>query len=305
MFKWSRDNGSIVVPVEDFLTPGGGTSSTEIVVRSLGLDGTQELKQDDWIEIVSDDLIAQGLPGQLVQITAPPDPADRILRVAAPGVTVKGKELHPQVRRWDLPVGGLAKVKTTWQELEAGVEVKFGAGQFHTGDYWVIPARANTNDVEWPPRPEYPGHQPQDSPQNLPPAQLPPLGIVHWRAPLAALVLDANDVVAAIDLRNLFPPVTDLFDFAYAGGDGQEPVLPGGTIPQPLQVSVTNGSGPIAGVIVEFQADVAGDRLVGGGMNAACVEVPTGPDRNRDGHMDGRPDGRRPPCRRTPVRRLS
>ena len=248
-FKWSRDNGSVVVSIEEFRDTGGGSQTTELVVRRLGLDETQELKQDDWIEIVSDDLIARGEPGQLVQIAQQPDPANRILFLSDP-VEIKAPGLHPQVRRWDLPVGGLATVRRSWQELEAGIEVSFGGGNYHTGDYWVIPARANTADVEWPPLPEYPGHVPTGDPE-----QLAPRGIVHWRAPLAALVHDGTRIVASIDLRALFPAATDLMDFAYVGGDGQEPELPSGHVPQPLQVAVTKGTGPVAGVLVRFTAE--------------------------------------------------
>ena len=274
-FKWSRDNGSVVVSIEEFRDTGGGSQTTELVVRRLGLDETQELKQDDWIEIVSDDLIARGEPGQLVQIAQQPDPANRILFLSDP-VEIKAPGLHPQVRRWDLPVGGLATVRRSWQELEAGIEVSFGGGNYHTGDYWVIPARANTADVEWPPLPEYPGHVPTGDPE-----QLAPRGIVHWRAPLAALVHDGTRIVASIDLRALFPAATDLMDFAYVGGDGQEPELPSGHVPQPLQVAVTKGTGPVAGVLVRFTAESsrpATDTLASAGQTGVTVDVPTGPD---------------------------
>jgi hypothetical protein len=274
-FKWSRDNGSIVVSIEEFRDTGGGSHTTELVVRRLGLDETQELKKDDWIEIVSDDLIARGKPGQLVQIALQPDPANRILFLSDP-VEIKAPNLHPQVRRWDLPVGGLATVRRSWQELEAGIEVRFGGGNYHTGDYWVIPARANTADVEWPPLPEYPGHVPTGDPE-----QLAPRGIAHWRAPVSVLVHDGTRIVASIDLRALFPAATDLMDFAYVGGDGQEPELPLGHVPQPLQVAVTKGTGPVAGVLVRFTAESTGpttDTLAGAGQTGPTVDVPTGPD---------------------------
>lgn len=268
-YKWSRDNGSVVVSVEEFRNTGGGAKTTEIVVRRLGLDSSQELNRDDWIEIVSDDLVARGVPGQLVQIAAQPDPADRILLLKS-AVDIKALELHPQVRRWDLPVGGLTDVRKTWHELEAGIEVRFGVGEYHTGDYWVIPARANTADVEWPPLPEYPGHVPAG-----PPEQLRPRGIAHWRAPIAALVHDGTRLVASVDLRALFPAATDLMDFAYAGGDGQMAKLPAGEVPQPLQVSVTNGLGPVTGVLVEFTVVAGTSSLTGGGQTGTTVQVPT------------------------------
>ena len=266
-YKWSRDNGSVVVSVERFRT------TKEVVVRRLGLDATQELNKDDWIEIVSDDLVAQGVPGQLVQIERQPDPADRILYLKD-AIVIKDLALHPQVRRWDLPITGQVDVHNSWRELEAGIEVSFGDGEFHTGDYWVIPARANTSGIEWPPLPEYPGHDRSgESPE-----QLPPRGIAHNLAPVAALVHDGNGLVASVDLRALFPAATDLMDFAYAGGDGQPPDMSSLRIPQPLQVSVTNGAGPVTGVLVEFTVELGGGTLAGAGQTGATVLVPTGAD---------------------------
>jgi hypothetical protein len=268
-FKWSRDNGAFAVSVEEFRNTGGPRTK-QLVVRRLGLDKTQELNQDDWIEIVSDDLIARGEPGQLTQIAAQPDPANRML-LLNDEVDVKAADLHPQVRRWDMPATGPVPVRKAWQELEAGVEVIFGAGDYHTGDYWIIPARANTADVEWPPFPEYPGQDVAGLPREL----LPPRGIARWQAPIAALVHDGNRVVAAIDLRALFPAATDLMDFSYAGGDGQAPELPSGHIPQPLQVSVTNGAGPVAGVLVEFAVVAGVSNLTGAGQTGLSIVVPT------------------------------
>ena len=37
-----------------------------------------------------------------------------------------------------------------WVELENGIEVQFSEGTYRTGDYWLIPARTTTRDVEWP-----------------------------------------------------------------------------------------------------------------------------------------------------------
>jgi hypothetical protein len=270
-FKWSRDNGSVVFSVIDFATADSDGTTSQIIVRGVGLDGSLSLHKDDWVELVSDDLISRGEPGQLVRIDATgADAAGQILYVTPP-VHPKAAALHPQVRRWDLPVGGLMEVTPEWQELEDGVKVSFGAGTFHAGDYWVVPARANTGDVEWPPFPEYPGHRPEGAPE-----QLPPLGVAHRRAPVAVLVHDGRKVVASIDLRALFPPVTDLVAFAYVGGDGQQPGLPSGQVPQPLQVSVGNGSRPVAGALVEFRSHVASDMLDAGGAAAATVVAVTG-----------------------------
>jgi Family of unknown function (DUF6519) len=58
--------------------------------------------------------------------------------------------------------------KMVWIDLEDGVQIQFSAGgEYRTGDYWLIPARVATGNVEWP----------QDD--DLNPQPLPPHGIEH------------------------------------------------------------------------------------------------------------------------------
>jgi hypothetical protein len=69
------------------------------------------------------------------------------------------------------------KADSTWIELEDGVQVQFQpGGQYNTGDYWLIPARTVSGDIEWPG-----GNNP---------SPLPPHGIVHHYAPLALVYGD-------------------------------------------------------------------------------------------------------------------
>lgn len=271
-FKWSRDNGSVVLSIEEFLVDNPGDTQTQRVrVRRLGVDEVQALKRDDWVEIVGDDEELTGVPGKMARVTNQPDPSDRILELSEV-VNVRDPELHPKVRRWDMRVDvGLVKIKQVWTPLEDGVEVKFGSGTFHTGDYWLIPARTNTADVEWPPHPSYPGEDVTGDPE-----QLPPMGIERHRAPLAVLVHDGTALVAAVDLRRMFPAATDQAALFYAGGDGQEPELPAGVLPQPLQVAVAAGNRPVSGVLVEFTViSGSGELDAGAGFGAGPLTVPT------------------------------
>ena len=64
------------------------------------------------------------------------------------------------------------KNKEVWVELEAGVQVCFiphesgtPAHDYRAGDYWLIPARTATGDVEWPGPVGQPASQP---PQGIP-----------------------------------------------------------------------------------------------------------------------------------------
>jgi hypothetical protein len=91
--------------------------------------------------------------------------------------------------------------KDGWLTLEDGVQVQFQkppagvVNQYVTGDYWLIPARIATGDVDWP--------GPPDNPETRP-----PLGVRHHYAPLARISLDASAHVTALaaadDLRLTF-----------------------------------------------------------------------------------------------------
>jgi len=37
-----------------------------------------------------------------------------------------------------------------YQDLENGIKVCFSKGEYCTGDYWTIPARTATGNIEWP-----------------------------------------------------------------------------------------------------------------------------------------------------------
>lgn len=62
------------------------------------------------------------------------------------------------------------------------------ASSYRTGDYWLIPARVATGDVDWPGPPNSP----------LP---RPPHGVEHSYAPLAIIKVDAGAIAAPQDLR--------------------------------------------------------------------------------------------------------
>src|SRR4029077_20051908 len=114
---------------------------------------------------------------------------------------------HPLLRRWDQrqgdpAAGGLtlgpdnaALIPTSagddqkgWLALEDGVEIQFvdpPHSVYRTGDYWLIPARVATGDVEW-------RHEsPPDSTEKRPLAKLPD-GITHHYAPLRVVDWDGK-----------------------------------------------------------------------------------------------------------------
>jgi hypothetical protein len=75
-----------------------------------------------------------------------------------------------------------------WLNLENGVQIQFPPqtppASYRAGDYWLIPARVATGDVEWP--------GPVDKPESRPPH-----GIQHHYAPLWIISVDSGGKVTA------------------------------------------------------------------------------------------------------------
>lgn len=200
-FKWSRDNGSVVVAVAEFAVDG---SNSKLRTTSLGRDDVLGLHENDWVEVLDDATELAGQPGTLVKITKI-DP-DNILTLSGP---VTGYDLneHAKVRRWDSDGELTVTVPTDndgYLKLEGGVEVKFEIDSLRTGDYWLIPARTvpgQYGDIEW----EQDGSDP---------AALLPFGIAHHYCKLAVLTAeeDANGELSLSieDCRKKFPPLTEL-----------------------------------------------------------------------------------------------
>ncbi|HEY0172796.1 MAG TPA: DUF6519 domain-containing protein, partial [Pyrinomonadaceae bacterium] len=257
-FKWSRDNGAVVTTVERI-------NAREVTVRDLGPDAVLGFDRDQWVEISDDVREFRGLPGELRQIEDI-DPARRviILKTAPTPLASNSNgvapQAHPKLRRWDhtgavAPDGALRTASTTL-DLEHGVQVSFSGSNFRVGDYWLIPARtasadAQSGNIEWPRN------------EGGVALSLPPRGIRHHYCKIAVLQLTQAGFTLIRDCRSLFPPVTELTQLFYAGGDGQEvmPViaLPGGPapgerlLPAPLAVGVSNGRFPVRRARVRFQ----------------------------------------------------
>jgi uncharacterized protein DUF6519 len=77
------------------------------------------------------------------------------------------------------------------------VQARFAVGTYRTGDYWMLPARTATGDIEWP----------RDPTTNDPLLQ-PRCGVHHRFARLALLSFTGNSWSLRQDCRELFPPLT-------------------------------------------------------------------------------------------------
>jgi len=192
-FVWSRDNGSVVFPIK---TLKGNVASLE----NLGRDRRSTLNSGDWVEIVDEQIGARLIPGVLAQVEKPPD-RDNLEVTLAPPPNVAlptydaGNQWRPLLRRWDHrgdpakagAVALTAKPNTAagaldgWIDLEDGVQVWFSKdGDYRAGDYWLIPARTATGDVEWP---YEPGSEKLPKANRIR-AALPPRGVQHHYASL-------------------------------------------------------------------------------------------------------------------------
>jgi hypothetical protein len=222
-FKWSRDNSSREFPIKSLVGP----------VATLGYlwrDSRSALNVNDWVEIVDDSTALLGKPGVLMQIDSVGDPSSMTVTLKPPLVSStpqykEGDQSHPLLRRWNYKGGASTAGQPTlgldgalnleegkWLELEDGTQVNFVSAspdnRYRTGDYWIIPARTATGDVEWPSEKHADGTPVLDGDDNPVPAAIPPHGIEHHYAPL--YVFSAAGGGANPDCRKHFKTVVGL-----------------------------------------------------------------------------------------------
>ncbi|AZQ32978.1 hypothetical protein EJ357_05535 [Streptomyces cyaneochromogenes] len=198
-FKWSRENGSVVFPVDEL-------DGTWVQLASLGYDDKLDLDVGDHVELVDTAYASRLEPLPLLRVEELDLPGRRVRLSAEPDQGVgRLPHLNPFLRRWDHHEGPRRKGRTTalkggavpvaegeWLTLEDGVEVYFAKGaSYRTGDHWIIPARTATGSVEWP----------TDAARR--PLLQGPAGIVRGFAPLALVKGEGSTV----DLRLAFNPL--------------------------------------------------------------------------------------------------
>ena len=207
-FKWSRGNGSELFPVLK-------VAENNITLAHFGRDERSSLQPNDWVELVDDEITLRNQGGPLAQVKSIQHEEMSVEIVKwevteeVPLPTYRDDDYsskHVVLRRWE----GKRTVKENitddatkeWIELEAGVQIQFQPAhgdapghEYRIGDYWLIPARVATGDIEWPR---------QDQPDPLPPH-----GVEHHYAPLAIVtVKDGKATVEATgDLRKPFSPL--------------------------------------------------------------------------------------------------
>jgi hypothetical protein len=227
-FKWSRENGSVAFPIVGPISTGDNV--TTLTLANLGRDDRFGLKERDWVEIQDDDYMLRNQAGALLQVQS----IDRsrlqvtLTGTADPGVGTD-QSRHPLLRRWDHQQGDPAEGGLTlgpdnaaliqendrvWLELEDGVQIQFQPApegkqnEYRTGDYWLIPARTATADVEWP------TETVTDNQGNktVSPLSKAPDGITHHYAPLGAFTVNSSGKIKLLgdpnSCRKQFKPMT-------------------------------------------------------------------------------------------------
>ncbi|MCK4787918.1 MAG: hypothetical protein KAV87_29465, partial [Desulfobacteraceae bacterium] len=199
-FKWSRDNGSHIFSIRS-------ASGAIVTVNQLGRDDCS-LKVGDWVEIMDDDRVLRNeLPAEgLLKVDAINPDTMEVTLVVPDGTPIpvydETSTKHPLLRRWDqkatskveLTKEGIIAIKDDWLDLEDGIQICFKVSDvkvhYRRGDYWLIPARTATGDVEWP----------KDADNQ--PLFCQPHGIDHYYAPLA--VISVGDTTTSHDCRYEF-----------------------------------------------------------------------------------------------------
>ncbi len=207
-FKWSRDNGSVAMPVVEMVSP------TVLRLASVGKDDVLRVSTGDWVEILDDRYELDGRPGVMRKVTV--DDAARTITFTGaipadlrPADADEAAERHLRVRRWDqsgtvrsgagatlvdLDEAGSTGLITvpsgtaTQVVLEHGIVVSFSVattgGVFRPGEYWIFAARTADTSVEA-----------LD--------EAPPLGIHHHYARLGIVTFPGSQT----DCRRLWPPI--------------------------------------------------------------------------------------------------
>lgn len=186
-FKWSRDNGSVVKAIQPI------PNTTDFTVET-GPDDVLGLANGQWVEQGDDAIDLNAIARSLFQFQR--DPVTGAVSLSFPVDETR----HPKLRRWDS-----ADVVTIqwppqgdgWIALENGVQVRFEAGTYRTGDYWLIPARTVLGDVEWP----------ADAAGE--PLALPRRGIQHHYCRIGVVEVSGTTIEVE-DCRPIFPPLNEL-----------------------------------------------------------------------------------------------
>jgi photosystem II stability/assembly factor-like uncharacterized protein len=264
-FKWSRENGSVAYAVVS-VSVDTTLQQTTIRLAARGRDDNLDVAVHDHVELIDDDAELVNRSGVMFEyLKDGNDELELVLAGVSTGSLGQDPTRHPLLRRWDHKpdIAGtdvLPIVEGVWIELEDGVQVRFGPdGQYRPGDYWQIPARTITADVEWPRN------------DDGDPISRAPSGIADAYCRLGIVEVAADGGVTVVsDCRRLFPPLTEMEQLLYVSGDGQD-AAPNSHLAQPLAVRVARGKVPVAGRGIRFEIQSGGGTISAAGSRFETV----------------------------------
>ncbi len=188
-YAWSRDNASVETAILE-------VSGSTLTVADMGKDEILGFSGGQWVEIVeAEPSPATPVLFEIMEIK----PGLKQIVLGASANQFQGKS-GLKLRRWDISGTGVENgipLPTAWTPIENGIQVMFSAGLYRPGDYWQIPARTATADIEWP----------KDNAQNSLP-QL-PQGINRYFVRLAIITV-TNGNATVKDCRPRFPALTEI-----------------------------------------------------------------------------------------------
>lgn len=184
-FKWSQDNGAIAAQV-------GLIDRRVITIQKAGRDSQLAFPINGLVELSNANRSLRGEPGILATVRD----------VQGNRLTVDWKTPDQQppanskdftvIRHWDCN-DAIDINPDDEYSLKQSITVKFRSGTYKMGDYWLIPARALTGNIEWPS--ESKSQPPHDNTR-------------HYYCSLALVALEGNKFSFIADCRSIFKPVT-------------------------------------------------------------------------------------------------
>ncbi len=263
-FKWSRDNAAIIGSAINLVS----AAPIILAVERLGPGGAEGFDRGVMIEISSTRQRLIGQPGVLARVE---DVAGDALTLTLLGGATVGNlqsvlgQDGVVVRRWDSV--DLANVDTTAAAvIEDGLQVRFGAGNYRSGDFWLLPLRTSVvpgrgTQIDWPSTGGVHEARSSQAPE-------------RHRVPLAILDFSAGSWSLVRDCRVLYPPLSTILSLSPAGGDGQHGAA-GEWLPAPVMVRAMRGRLPAPNQTLRFTVTSGEGRLAVNSPASGPATAPT------------------------------
>jgi Family of unknown function (DUF6519) len=159
-YKWARNNASTLARAE--VNKDNPNIAT---IVSTGQGSVLQFKKDQYVEVVSNEAELNGVSEDLKLITK----IEQNRLTLDPGFPFGEENTSVLLRLWD-GKGDIPHKSEEWLSLgKSGIQIQFSDGTYRNDDYWLIPARIATQEVEW---------SPYQNPNTDPLPQL-PHGIQH------------------------------------------------------------------------------------------------------------------------------